>query len=172
LSAIPAGSKVISASLELTTNSITGTVTDFGLNFFPILGTWAEGAVTFNTQPAYGPLSTYGLLNSVAEGRATFDVTDLVTGWVSGTVTNNGMMLEKAVAESVEGTLSVRSSDHITATDRPKLTVVFEGNLLTQPNFGVAMDIFPAIGAPVEFASTNAAVVANRPAIVVVGQNF
>ncbi len=170
VSSIPPGSRVSSAFIELITSAITGTVTDFGLNIFPILGTWAEAAVTWNTQPDRGPVSAYGLLSSVANGKVTIDITDLVNQWVAGTLTNNGMMLEKAFVEPLEGTLTLKSSDNITAVDRPKLNVSFVGSTPCQ-NFGLIMELDPTGAFTPEFASPSSITPAFRPSLVIVEQS-
>jgi hypothetical protein len=88
LSAIPSGSTVASASLEL---SIYNNFGASGLRAFNILGSWSEGSVTFNTTPNYyaSPYATGSI-----GGTVTFSVAPLVSSWVNGSGPNNGFLID------------------------------------------------------------------------------
>ena len=67
--------------------------TDRTITAYRIASSWDPNAVTWNTQPSQG--ASYGQV-SVRSGqfqRYSLDVTDLVSGWVDGTLANWGLML-------------------------------------------------------------------------------
>ncbi len=58
-----------------------------------VTGSWTELGVTWNSKPGYG--AEYGSvwIPSRTWGRYQIDVTNLVRGWVNGTITNRGLIL-------------------------------------------------------------------------------
>ncbi len=95
-SAIPAGTSISNAVLRVryvgyydyANRSRTVTSYRIGSN-------WSEGSVTWNTAPSIG--EAYGAVSLVAAygsfGWYSIDVTNLVRGWVNGTLPNYGVML-------------------------------------------------------------------------------
>jgi hypothetical protein len=102
LSAIPGGSTIESARLTIHTAG-TGSGGDVPLTIGRAAGNWTENAITWNNQPpASGP---YALASAGdAAGAYQWDVSLLVSGWVSGSYANEGIRLTGA-----EGQLYARS---------------------------------------------------------------
>jgi len=132
LSAFPAGSRPISATL-----SIYGSGgLSIGLDFFRATSSWVEGTgasspldgATWNTSngsAAWTPGGNYHpvKLNATASGSfiaswASFDATDVTSAWLSGQYPNHGVVA-KSTGEL--GTYKYTSSDGSDATKRPKI---------------------------------------------------
>ncbi len=95
LSALSTGTTINSATLHLyylgfyDYPDYSRTISTYGIN-----SSWAEGSVTWNTQPAIG--EAYGSSSIVANESwhwVSFDVTSLVRAWVSGSQANYGIMI-------------------------------------------------------------------------------
>jgi hypothetical protein len=94
LSAIPPGTQITQATLSLfLENSCdmgnrTHTVTPYR-----ITSDWSETSVTWNTQPSYAEAYGSSSVSSRTWKRYTFDMTNLVRGWVNGSFANYGLAL-------------------------------------------------------------------------------
>jgi len=96
LSSIPAGATITDAQLHLrlvgycyyTGHSQNRTVTVYRAN-----SSWLESGVTWNNKPGYTSPSTSQSVPVNTFGWHTFDVTDLVDGWLSGSYANNGVVV-------------------------------------------------------------------------------
>jgi len=94
LSAIPTGTPIDSALLQVYLVSSydfpgeTRTITAYR-----IASTWSESSVTWNTRPSYGEAYGSASVTHGAWAWYSFDVTNLVRGWVNGTLPNYGVML-------------------------------------------------------------------------------
>lgn len=94
LSAIPAGTQISSARLYLDLinscdiGSRTHTATVYRAS-----ASWSAGAVTWNNKPGYAEAYDSRAITSGAWGWYSFDVTNLVRGWVNGSFPNYGMMV-------------------------------------------------------------------------------
>ncbi|MGB5932505.1 MAG: C1 family peptidase, partial [Anaerolineae bacterium] len=94
LSAIPTGTPIDSALLQVYLVSSydfpgeTRTITAYR-----IPSTWSESSVTWNTRPSYGEAYGSASVTHGAWAWYSFDVTNLVRGWVNGTLPNYGVML-------------------------------------------------------------------------------
>jgi predicted secreted protein len=94
LSAIPTGTSINSALLRvyLVTSydfpDETRTITTYR-----IASTWSELGVTWNNQPSFSTAYGSAPVTHEAWGWYSFNVTDLVRGWINGTIPNNGVML-------------------------------------------------------------------------------
>ena len=143
LSSIPAGSTIVSAKLVMTkTGGSNTTATNIGVH--RITNQWTEntGSCTGKSAPANWNqrrtstnwTTAGGDFNATAESTIavaanaayTWDVKNLVQGWVNGTYSNFGLMLKR----TTEGTSNQKyfaSSEATTASQRPKLDIVYEG---------------------------------------------
>jgi len=103
---------------------------------------WAEGTVTYASQPAHEPVAE-DVVTATASGWYDWDVTTLAAAWVAGSKTNNGLMLKHA--DEVSATDTSRnwtSSDSATAANRPMLRVSIAGTSYTI----VAQATTPGVG--------------------------
>ena len=93
-SSIPAGASISEATLHLYLwNSCdigerTHVVTVYRTN-----ASWSESSVTWNTKPGYAEQYGSASIPSRTWGWYSFDVTDLVRGWVDGSFSNYGLMV-------------------------------------------------------------------------------
>jgi len=121
LAAIPAGSTVNQASLEIREWANCNSNIN-ALEVYANLDVWDEATVTWNNAPAYGavPLATStGEVAGPACEWVKFDVTAQVQGWVDGTSPNDGFRITGPAAGSAIKFSS--SSDGLTASERPIL---------------------------------------------------
>ncbi len=94
LSAIPSGATVNSATLRAYLVGSydypgrTRTVTAYRAG-----STWSESSVTWNSQPAIAEAYGSSGVTHGAQGWYSFDVTNLVRGWVNGSLQNYGIVL-------------------------------------------------------------------------------
>lgn len=119
LSSIPAGSTIISATLDV------GPWTGFpgSTGSYQILentGAWAENTVTWLNRPPVNP-TPVDVQTHAAGAHRTYNVTASVAAMVAGSLTNNGWRISPNPTGS-NHTASVGSSSQGVA-DRPKLTV-------------------------------------------------
>ncbi|HKZ83253.1 MAG TPA: DNRLRE domain-containing protein [Anaerolineae bacterium] len=94
VSAIPAGATINSAVLRVFLVSSY----DFPnrtrlITTYRISSPWVESSVTWNTSPAFAEAYGSAPVTHGAWGWYSFDVTNLVRGWVNGTFPNYGIML-------------------------------------------------------------------------------
>ena len=143
LSVLPAGSSVLSATLELYAyDAQSGTAVD--VEVYPVLAEWSELEATWNRRDAGEAWSEPGcagagtdravLPSSVArldgdERWYGFDVTTVVQEWVGGS-DNHGVLLAVAPTSSTN-TYYLRSADYWEAAQRPRLTIVHATNAVT-----------------------------------------
>jgi hypothetical protein len=121
LSSLPLGSVVQAAKLRVYhVNSWDIPDTSRTLVAYGVGATWTENAVTWNNKPPFA--QAYGSANIVhAEwGWYEFDVTDLVRGWVTRTLPNNGIMLRGDESQKHRRGFSTREGPHI-----PELVIQF-----------------------------------------------
>jgi hypothetical protein len=91
LGALPPGRAVRHAALRLWVGQ---QLTAGSIAVYPVLGTWDEGTLTWNTTPTLGgQFATVALTANDALRYATVDVTPLVQGWLNGSVANHGLAL-------------------------------------------------------------------------------
>ncbi|MBA7530080.1 hypothetical protein ES705_22283 [subsurface metagenome] len=124
LSTIPADARITDADLTLYQYSSVGSG-NFQIGLHKVTSNWEEDTITCNLQPTSS--SETEALRTVYTGSTTWrswDIDDLVQGWLDGSITNRGMLLK-----STDETLSsigiyFHSSDYTTdATKRPKLVI-------------------------------------------------
>ena len=141
---IPAGSKILSASLDLTTaNRVSGDGTSGPHGVAQLLvpfdstTDWAslggDGA-SLDDGDISRPLAN-GVGNTPAGTVGSFDVTSIVQNWLDGQ-TNNGLLLRPGRNDG----WALETTSAPTPANRPKLTVDFDPNPAPQP--GTATAIF------------------------------
>jgi hypothetical protein len=88
---------------------------------------WTEGGTTWNHQPdsTATPEYTRTVPASVSNAFLSWDITDLVEGWLDGTTPNNGVMFKDTDESTVEAWKGFYSSDYGTAAQRPKLVIKY-----------------------------------------------
>lgn len=124
------GRHVLSAKLTLR-NWQSGTCTASAIRVSRVLSDWTLPDLTWSNQPnvgaeKYADLSTaYGATSTCPAGDATWDLTDMVTGWHDG-FPNYGLRI-KAVDETSSNTWRrYRSANYTTNTSlHPKLVVTY-----------------------------------------------
>ncbi len=143
VSAIPTGSTVDSAEIDIEVFNISGGVYDiYQLNrdWFETGATWNEYSPgnAWDTAGAQGPGDRGALvLGSITAGTAgsykvilNADGIAAVQGWVNSPSTNHGVIIANSATS--DG-LDFRSSDYATATQRPRLTVRYSAFVDSDP---------------------------------------
>lgn len=119
LSSVPANAQISAASLGMHVQSESDTLSVSVTN---ATGTWNEASVTWNSAPAAG--TSYGTFmpdpNNVYIDT---DITTLVTSWVDGSITNNGLRL---VGSSASDGDSAAFFDEDETDMEPRLTIAYE----------------------------------------------
>ena len=138
LGTVPAGARVMSASLELYSNTNSWGSTTIDVHRLSM--DWEEGDESGGTGPGanwterqtgvawgsaggdYEPGAAAGAVTPGGLGWVTWDVTDLVNDWVSGRSPNYGFLL--APTENYKGA-EFDSSDATDPTTHPRLTITY-----------------------------------------------
>jgi uncharacterized repeat protein (TIGR01451 family) len=135
LSGVPAGATVLSAIFEMYYFSSKVSVTE-SLNVHRALRSWTETGATWRTYDGANNWSSQGgdydpaviasaSLTGTVNVWMQWNVTALVQGWVSGTIPNQGMLLESP-PRSGNNDRQFYSSDFLLDPSlRPKLTLVY-----------------------------------------------
>ena len=119
LSSIPSAAVISRATLTLYANGSAGTNP---INIHRVTSAWTETAVTFtNFGQQFSPTVSATIQPSSPNAFKSADVTELVTSWVTGALTNYGMLLETAGNQK---TIFV-SSDADATAQRPALEVCY-----------------------------------------------
>ncbi|HKR03163.1 MAG TPA: DNRLRE domain-containing protein [Bacteroidia bacterium] len=135
LSAIPAGATITDARLSLYNNPTSDEGGHFTSFFNPntsvlqrITSSWDELTVTWNTQPTVSNLNkvTLSATTSSHQNFLNIDVRALVADMLLHPTTSFGFRL-KLTTEKKFRKLIFASSDHATASIRPKLVVTYSG---------------------------------------------
>jgi hypothetical protein len=111
-----------------------------------VTSAWAESTVTFNTAPSYDPTAVASLLISDTSNLQyrTWDIANLVQGWVNGTYPNYGLWVEEIPVQGT-GIAYFNSSDSI-ETKRPILDINFTENAVVPEPTSLALVGIGAIG--------------------------
>jgi len=139
LSSISSSAAITSATLTLYAESA-GTPSEVAeIGAYRLTASWVEGTgdgtqtydgVTWSNRSSTATWTTAGgdynaiafaLTNVTVVGSYSWNVTNLVRGWVNGTWTNNGLILVNTAAGINKKTFT--SSDGATAANRPKLII-------------------------------------------------
>lgn len=96
-SSIPAGVSVSSAVLSFyITSTDEAEAGNRTYGAYPITASWAEGTVTWNTEPTVGAVESTTVINANTTGYKDFSIPVMVAGWINGTLTNNGVLIKNA----------------------------------------------------------------------------
>jgi|GEM_PF-4463311 len=121
ISGIPGGAIVLSATMTLVCYN-TGDSNSYPVQVYISQGSYAEGTVTYNTQPAQEGSSTAST-NVSSTGSYNWNLTQAVQDWVNGVKTNYGICLRLS-PENYAGK-DFYSSEWGVVADRPKLVIVW-----------------------------------------------
>jgi hypothetical protein len=129
LTAIPTGTSISQASLRVYYQvcAVLGTTTT--LTAYRVDESWEELTATWNSQPAYAEAYGSAAFTSCASGWRSFDVTNLVQGWVNDDYPNYGVLLRSVEGSNNrwaglctrEGTGELGCYDYL----RPHLTITY-----------------------------------------------
>ena len=126
LSTIPSTAVVTSANFAL--YYADSGPADLPLGLYKVLEEWDEDVITWNNQPTCSIESEY--TRTIYSGSTTgvykywYNLTDLVQGWLDGSIVNYGMMIRDTDESSLDTIASFASSEN-TEQYRPKLTVYY-----------------------------------------------
>lgn len=116
---IPAGSTITSASLAVWVISRSASPLPT-VNLHSITSAWSEGSVVWNTQPTYGT-SVLATVPQVGGATSVTVPTATVQGWLDTPSSNLGIALESDAG----GAWQAASSEAVTVSQRPALTVCY-----------------------------------------------
>ncbi len=125
---VPSDATIISANLTLTEYIYDSPPADDTLRIDIIKEDWDEGTINYDTANDEVDFvdvnfTTYNV--TTTDGENTFDVTDVVQAWISSEPTaNHGIRLKKETAGGYNYEYFY-SSEHGTASERPKLTIEY-----------------------------------------------
>jgi hypothetical protein len=137
LSAIPKGSTVNSAAIELYSRA--NSPRDY-FGIYRVTAAWQEMTVTWGNQPAHFA-TAYAKLLVTTTGVFKFDVKTLVAEWVAGTYPNYGFILKRD-NEELPSWPYFCSSDHATQAWRPKITVDYTPSGIAPTSMGKVKALF------------------------------
>jgi len=124
LSSVPENARVTDADLRLYQYDTTGTG-NFTIDLYKVTSEWQEGTINWNSQPSYSTEAEYSC--NITAGAVTWkswDIDDLVQGWMDGTISNYGMVLIDTDETSVNTVAYFHSSDYTADTTKcPKLEI-------------------------------------------------
>ena len=125
LNPLPSTAVITSAGLSLWYYDIFPSAEERQLVAYKVTSSWNESLITWNNQPNFSTtvVDTETVPASATNSFITWDVTNLVKSWASGTVTNCGVMLSDSTGG--EGFKVFYSSDWGNASQRPELTITY-----------------------------------------------
>jgi len=125
LSPLPAGAVVEKATLRLFLDSVTG---KGQIDVYEAKNAWSEALLNYNNEPLLGASATglhpVSLNTSTLNQFVLIDITPLVTGWVNGTIPNNGVAI--ALVGST-GSFSFDTKESTLTSHHPELEIVLQG---------------------------------------------
>ena len=131
LSSIPAGSAILSATLELTLSKMPANPEVIGIH--RITRSWTEGGATWLTHNGSNDWDTPGgdydaaqtsSFEASALGQHSADISALTQDWLDGTYPNHGILLVPEVTPGDDSN-EFASGDDNDPSVRPKLTIVY-----------------------------------------------
>ncbi len=149
LGGIPSGEQIESAILSLSVNENygNGNPTNLNMDIHAVLAPWLETQVTWNSAATGTPWAAPGgdfdpfvYSTSTADApsfaKISWDVTDLVREWYSGSLDNFGLLLQ-----SVTGNGLIFDSQQIASDTKPILTVTHVEAIVPEPGSVVLMGV-------------------------------
>lgn len=119
---IPATAAVRSAVLQMTVFSGPGTSRTYGIH--RVNGTWAEGTVTYNNQPAFTAAATSSVTTGTAPATLSWSVLTDVSAFARGTAANNGWLIRDSNEGANPGIETIfPSREAASAANRPTLVI-------------------------------------------------
>ena len=118
LSSVPENARVTDADLRLYQYNTTGEIS-FTIDLYKVTSEWQEGTINWNSQPSYSTEVEYSCnITAVAATWKSWDIDDLVQGWLYGTISNYGMVLIDTDETSVNTVAYFHSSDYTFDTSK------------------------------------------------------
>lgn len=131
---IPANATIKEANLNITASDTV--FWGFPFAVFPIEEEWQEGTVMGENLPSYNQELSFQFDLDESNPSMSFPITEIVQGWVDGTIDAHGVLLS---ANVIQNTAKFHSVEGVPAY-RPTLEVIYEGpviplviNELSQP---------------------------------------
>lgn len=129
LSSIPAGSTVTNATLTLYYQGGSSHTTALDVYFEPLVTAWGESTITWNNCP--GINSTYrviGVFPTSGYNPLQNNITTMVQAWVSGTISNNGILISIPAWETLTNKYSLfcQREDSGGSNTAAKLSVTYQ----------------------------------------------
>ncbi len=153
LSAIPAGTNILSANLSLYANPSQQNGNPAlgpmygGSNsseLLQITSPWQYSSVSWQNQPAYTSTNAVTLSQSTTafQDYLNLDVTAVVQDWINQPSTNFGWLM-KIIGSSAYNSMIFCSGNHADSTKHPKLEICFETVGLSEPANTLHFDVYP-----------------------------
>jgi hypothetical protein len=94
---------------------------------YPVTAKWGDQVVTWKTTPTAETTPTGTLFRGV-DGRTSVDVTSALVRWMSGALTNNGLLFKNEVEDDTgpSGTAMAGSRESTTPEERPTNEVLYK----------------------------------------------
>jgi len=121
---LPAGAIVTNAYLRLYQQNSSPLSGPLSIGVYQVLNSWGENSITWNTQPtSSSEAEDISTISSSTTWR-TYNVHDLVEGWLYGNISNYGLLLKPINESSNDGYAYFISSDYTGDTSiHPKLEI-------------------------------------------------
>jgi C1A family cysteine protease len=101
VSDIPAGTSISQAKMYLRlVNSCYRNAGSYTVTTYRAKSSWSSSSVTWNNQPGYGESYGSASVSATEGGWYSFDVTNLLRGWVNGSASNYGIVLRAPESSS------------------------------------------------------------------------
>jgi len=119
---LPLGAVVTSASLKLYQIGFSGAV-GLPVGLYQVAGDWEEDTITWNNQPTSSSEAQHKInVTSSTDAWRSWNVEDLVKGWLEGSIPNKGMLLRPEF-EPATNWVYFDSSDYSNADYHPQLVI-------------------------------------------------
>jgi hypothetical protein len=122
LSSIPSNAIITSAKLKLFYYQAS-TSSYKNVYVYKANSSWSESNISYGNPGYTGIYYDYQSVGGSSDKWEDWDVTNLVSGWVNGSITNNGMLLRTTSSSSTM--LFFRSSEYSSSSKRPKLEITY-----------------------------------------------
>jgi hypothetical protein len=121
---LPAGAVVTNAYLRLYQLNSSPLSGPLSIGVYQVLNSWGENSITWNTQPtSSSEAEDISTISSSTTWR-TYNIPDLVEGWLDGNISNYGLLLKPINESSNDGYAHFKSSDYTGDTSiHPKLEI-------------------------------------------------